>query len=376
MRARGLFSALPIAVAVTIAVAAVAWAQADEQLLGGKFRAGDEVTIGADEVVEGDLYAAAGRVIVDGTVEGDLVAAAGEVVVRGTVTGDAIVAGGAVRIPGRVTETLRAAAGEVTLGGDVARDVVAAAGSLKIDRGAEVAGDVVFSAGELSLDGAVGGNLLGRSGRYVSHGDVAGTERVEIVRDEPTAADRVVDVLRRYASLLVVAALLLWLARRPFDIGAERIRRKPLLSLGAGLGGVLGGVAAIIAVVLVVALLGLLLGLLDLGALVAVVVLGGVLAVATLVFTLFVALGFLVHVVVGLWLGRFVVGDTPGWSRAFGAAAVGLAAIVLASHIPFLGPLVRALVVLVGLGALVLTGWERWRGGAGRGGQAAQTQVS
>lgn len=79
-------------------LAVTAWAQTQQRRLDGKLRSG-EVIIGAEDVLEHDLYASGGRVEVDGTIEGDLVAAAGQIVVRGTVTGDVIIAGGDVADP-------------------------------------------------------------------------------------------------------------------------------------------------------------------------------------------------------------------------------------------------------------------------------------
>jgi hypothetical protein len=57
---------------VVLGIPAIALAQ--QQVLGGKFRAGDEVVVPAGETVSGDLFASGGTVRIDGSVEGDLVA--------------------------------------------------------------------------------------------------------------------------------------------------------------------------------------------------------------------------------------------------------------------------------------------------------------
>lgn len=110
---------------VVAALAAAAWAQSEDQLLDGKLRADQQIMVGSDEVVEHDLYASGGFIVIDGTVEGDLLAAASKVLIRGTVTGDAMVTGGVVRIPGSVEGSVRALARELEVGGDVGEDVVA-----------------------------------------------------------------------------------------------------------------------------------------------------------------------------------------------------------------------------------------------------------
>ncbi len=57
------------------------------------------------------------------------------------------------------------------------------------------------------------------------------------------------------------------------------------------------------------------------------------------------------------------VGDIGSWPRAFAAAALGLAAIVLVAQIRFVGPLLRVLIVLLGAGALTLAMWHGLRSG-------------
>lgn len=357
---------VPAVLVLTVLLVAVltgtSWAQAERQLLDGKFRAGDEIVIGTDEVVEHDVYASGGRVEVDGAVEGDLVAAAGEIVVRGTVTGNAILAGGTLRIPGTVDGTIRAAGGEVIIGGEVSEDVVTAGGRIHVADAGAVGGDFVFAGGQVINDGDVDGSVLGRAGRYSSNGIVGGSEQVAIVEDEsPSPGERIGDVLRRYASLLLVAALLLLVTRGPLRRGVDRIRREPLPSLGAGLVAIVGVVVALIVAAVLVTVVAILLGVLELTTLAGLVGVTGGLTVAASAVLFAAALGFLAHVVVGLWLGHLAVGDVTSWTRAFGAAALGLAVIVLLSQIPLVGPLVRALVAILGLGALTLALWNQRR---------------
>src|SRR5919106_1302207 len=131
-------------VLIVLGLPAVALAQSE--LLGGKFRTGDEVVIPAGEEVAGDLYASAGSVRIEGTVQGDLVATGGQVTVSS---------------------------------------------------GGEVGEDLVFGTGSTTLAGRVVGDVLGSTGSYDRTGDIGGTEDVRInqgrAREEPTAADRVLD---------------------------------------------------------------------------------------------------------------------------------------------------------------------------------------
>src|ERR671917_1679185 len=70
-------------------------------------RSGNEVVIGADEVIEDDLYVTANEVLVEGTVEGDLIALGSSIAVDGTVAGDLIGAGQSVEIGGTVQDDAR-----------------------------------------------------------------------------------------------------------------------------------------------------------------------------------------------------------------------------------------------------------------------------
>ena len=85
---------------LTLTGASVAVAQETE--LGGKLQTGGQITISADETVDGDLYASGGRILIEGTVDGDLIAAAGQVTISGDVTGDLMASAGAVDISGDV----------------------------------------------------------------------------------------------------------------------------------------------------------------------------------------------------------------------------------------------------------------------------------
>jgi cytoskeletal protein CcmA (bactofilin family) len=71
-----------------LVVTGASGAMAQETELGGKIQAGGQVTISADETVDGDLYASGGRVLIEGTVDGDLISAAGQITISGEVSGD------------------------------------------------------------------------------------------------------------------------------------------------------------------------------------------------------------------------------------------------------------------------------------------------
>src|SRR5215211_6756201 len=252
--------------------------------LGGKVRrAGREVVIPAGETVQGDLIASASTVRVDGRVDGDLVASGGQVIVAGTVTGDALIG----------------------------------------------------ASGRMEMNGAVAGSVLGSTGNYTRGGSVGDSERVNLAEPsreerEPTVADRVVDAVRRYVSILVIGVLLLWLLPRLFRGAADSARRRPLPSLGVGVLGFIGVIVGLILLLLVTVLVAVVLGLLSLGSLTGVTVFGGLLVAAIVVFLFVLAIAFAAQAVVGLALGRLVLrGEGRSFPSSLGALALGVLVVVL-----------------------------------------------
>ncbi|MFL6250930.1 MAG: hypothetical protein ACJ75N_10455 [Actinomycetes bacterium] len=239
----------------------------------------------------------------------------------------------------------------------VGEDLLVGAGQATIDRGARIGGDLIFGAGRMTMDGTVAGSVLGSTGSYTKGGSVAGTEQVNVgqpqERQEPTLADRLLDGLRRYVSVLVVGGLLLWLLPRLFRGAAETvrgalpgqprgrrpgIRRRDRYPGPAGPGHRAGGGRA---------------DLLGLGSLTGVTVFGGILVAAVVVFLLVLALVFAAPATVGLALGRLLVrGDGRSFLGWLGALALG---VLVVAAIPVVGGWLEALLVLLGLGALLLT---------------------
>jgi cytoskeletal protein CcmA (bactofilin family) len=343
---------------LAVALASVpATVLAQQNELDGKLRSGQEVVVRAGETVQGDLYASAGTVRIDGRVDGDLVASGGQVTVSGTVTGDVLAAAGSTTIPGQVDGDVRVATGQARVEGRVGEDLLIGAGQATVASGAQVGGDLIFGAGRLRMDGTVAGSVLGATGDYTRTGSVAGSEKVTVQQPEraPTLTERGLDLLRRYVSVLVVGLLLLWLAPRAIRGAAEAVRGRPLASFGVGILGVVGIVVLLVLVILVTVLLAVGLGLLGLGPLVGVAVFGGILAAGVIGFLFFLAVAFGAQATVGLALGGLLFrGDVRSFVRALVALVLGVLVVTLIAAIPVAGGWLEALLVLLGLGALVL----------------------
>lgn len=124
-----------------------------------EFRTGAEVVIGADEVLNEDVYAVAGRVVVDGTINGDLVAAGENIVVNGSIDGDLIVAARAITVGGAVEDDIRAAGANLLFQSSIGGDLITAGAKIVIEDDSVIGEDLVASASTLIARGDVEGNL-------------------------------------------------------------------------------------------------------------------------------------------------------------------------------------------------------------------------
>lgn len=130
-------------------------------LAGPVVRSGESVSVEADQLLEGDFYAAAGTVSLSGAAEHDVFVAAGSVTINAEVKEDLVVAGGSVQVHAPVGDDVRIVGGEVVLADMVAGDVVVFGGLLQILSTAHVTGDVIFYGGEAEINGTVDGSVFG-----------------------------------------------------------------------------------------------------------------------------------------------------------------------------------------------------------------------
>ncbi|HET6745275.1 MAG TPA: hypothetical protein VFH90_05415 [Candidatus Limnocylindria bacterium] len=354
--------------ALVMLLLVVTLAIAETQLLGGKLRTGDIVTVPADEQVADDLYVFAGTATIDGDVDGDLMAFGGQVLVNGAVTGDLVVAGGNVSVAGEVDGDARVAGGQLNVGGSIGEDLVAAGGQATLAGGSTVAGDLIVSGGAVTIAGNVTGNIEASAGTYNRSGTVGGSEHVVLSEDSPgqpapTAGDKVLNALRHFVILLILGALAVWLVPRALRASDETLRREPLLSVGGGFATLLAYIVFVIAAILLMVLLAIAFGLLQIAALVVIELITGFLAISIVTFVFVLAVAYVVDLVVGLALGRLVAsGPYANRWQELGVLAAGAAVVVVATSLPVIGGVAKLVVICLGLGAMAVAAWRRWRG--------------
>ena len=145
-------------------------------------RSGDRVVIGAEEVIDDDLYVTAQEFILDGTVNGDVIAFAQTVTVNGRVDGDLMSAAQTVVVNGEVTGSVRVAGSVLMLGEQtvIGMDILGAGYSLEGRPGSAIGQDVLFAGGQMLLAGEVARNVQAAAGALEVQGTVGGDVQADV----------------------------------------------------------------------------------------------------------------------------------------------------------------------------------------------------
>jgi anti-sigma factor RsiW/cytoskeletal protein CcmA (bactofilin family) len=335
------------------------------------------VVVAAGETVDDSLFAAGESVSIDGVVTGDLIAFAERVSVRGTVKGDLFTAAQRVDLVGGVEGNAIAISQTTVVRGPVTRSLHAFAEHVTLDRDGRVEGDVVTFAAGLDVEGRVGRDLLAHGGFANLRGEVARhastwTDRLRVdggarIGGDLTAhaksEERVVVDARarvggrsetrieagrkgsRYArpgfylwrTIWLVAAFLAGLLLHRLAPSLFGARLAALLPVAKAFG---VGFVALVAAPVAMALAALTIVGLPL-ALLALAVWGSGL--------------YLSSVFAGAALGRTLLSVRQPTAVSFAPALfVGLAVVTVAVNLPYVGGLLRVLVITVGLGIGVI----------------------
>lgn len=334
-------------------------------------RSGDSVSLAEDQLIEGDFYAAAGKVNISGSIEEDLVAAGGQMSINGSIGDNALLLGGEVDVFGSIGDDLRILSGVVTIGEPVMGDVFIVGGTVDILSSASVAGDVLVYGGEVTIAGSVGGDILGTSNQLRVDAPVAGNvnvsvgqltlgERAEIdgtvqytsnqvlvqalnasvggetVRNDPVLPGNDTALRAALIPLLVVLfSVLGWylVSRRSLNLVVARSLRKSPRPIF--LGATVLFLAPIVITLLLVSVIGVMVG-----------------VAALLAYLLLVTLACIaVSAVVGQLLLRLF--NQPGATLSLVSLGVGVLGIALLTLLPIVGQVVLMVAILVTMGGMI-----------------------
>jgi len=143
-------------------------------------KTGDSVYIAEGEVIEGDLYAVAANITVDGKVRGDVICAGQAINIKGQVDGDVICGGQSVNINGQIGGNVRVVGNSVNLGGKIARNVDAFGASIILDKNAEVGWSMFMAGATAEIRGKVGSDLYGTCPKVTIAGEIGRDVRIKL----------------------------------------------------------------------------------------------------------------------------------------------------------------------------------------------------
>ena len=376
-----------------------------------------------DGTVKGDLLVFANKATINGIVEGDILGGAQELILNGTVQddvrmggmvltlgeaaliGDDLLAGGysleskagslvegnmyfgvaQSRLAGDVLGDLWMSGGGLellgTVGGDVQAEVGSAADApamspftfmpdappmpafpwgFTIGEQAEIGGDLSYTS---PVAATIPANVV--TGDVVFEEVVvtptAATEEVVITPAQQTF-NWIANFLRQFVTLLLIGAIMIWIAPHWTNKVSYFVQDEPLPTLGWGLLTVALVLVTIVLTVAVVIMVALLLGALTFADLVGTVLTLGAFVTFGLVLLFAFTVAYFAKIMVAVALGRYLFtrfnahfAESGYWSLTFG-----LFLLVLFTAVPYLGPLVSLIVTLLGFGALWQEGRKGW----------------
>jgi hypothetical protein len=338
---------------------------------------GETVTMPASETVNEDLHVAGRTVQTHARVNGDVAAAGERVELSGPIRGYVLAAGREVDIGGPVGDDVWAAGANVTVSAPVADNAMLAGGTVTLTSAARVGQDAQIAGGKLDLRGPIGRNLRLAASEARLASEVRGSVQAHVERlsllpgavirgnldvygpnapqispaarvlgrvdYHPTAARQhpsggpgwgwLGGWLYGFVSLLILGSAFLWLSQVWTDRVAEMITLRPGASILTGLVGLI--VVPIVSLPILLTLVGA--------------------PLALLLMAIYSVIWLLSGVFVAYWLGRWLLG-LKGHREAspFARLAAGAAVLTFFTAFPWIGWLVRLVVLMLGFGALVL----------------------
>lgn len=342
-----------------------------------EIKKGEAYTLPSGEVVKNDLIVGGASVQIDGDVEGDLISFGQKLTVNGHITGDVIAFGQFVRVNGRVDGNVRAFANVVSLSGPVGKNVSVFAGSTDLDSKSQVGGGMMLFVGDATLDGRLSRDLLGFIGRTVINGFIGGDLR--LTGDHLTIGDRAeIDGKASYKGqhqptvsqrAKLASPLEIEIVKRRPNYSSVRYYLKQALSWGAAFAfglvlillmpGFFTDVVRSARRYLPASLLGVatLVGVPFLAILACITIVGLAVGVGGLL--LWIVALYSAQVFVAAWLGELLMGAPAGTGAVIGRLAVGLVILKVVGMLPYVGPLIKLLVLFLGLGSIAMALYKR-----------------
>ena len=348
----------------------------------------DSVYLGADEIIDGNYIKFGNSIEIASAVNGDVLVVGNIITISGPVAGDVIAAGNTIRIKGPVNGSVRLLAAEnIEIDSEIQRNVWGAAKSIIITENAKVGWDVNVAGTNVEIKGQVGGNIW-TGGESVVVGDKVGKNAKisldtagqlillpnakvdgdlvyyassdnqlnieegalvggEVVRDDVLKQNVgwpfrnrdfgmlyiMIKIISLF-SMLVVGLLFMFMAPRIIMNVKDEMAGNPIGSIIRGL--VFTLALPVVAILLMITIIGL--------------------PLALMIISMFFIGLYVSNVLAGFALGLFVVdrfGGKKTSSNLIWPLVIGLIIFIILSSIPFVGWLIKIILIWWALGALM-----------------------
>lgn len=303
------------------------------------------------------IFMAGNNQTVDKDIDRDVMISGSQVRTASSIAGDAYIAGGQIDINGMIDGNLIVAGGNVTVSGKVSKNVIVAGGQVRIEETAEVGGYVLAGGGTVSLMGhflgpvKVGAASLivgekaileGNLEADVSKSEVAlsskinGEKKINIYETKQT--ERQVNQWRQLGFVKEIFSflgklLILLIVVKFFSQKIKEINFKNSILLTIGLGLVFLIVTPFLVFILMTTMVAIPLSL--------------------IILAIYLVSLYLSGIVVSILVGNFI--SKKGYLKTnnhYLQGLIGLLLLTLVGLIPFVGGLIKFVVLLLGLGVI------------------------
>jgi len=138
------------------------------------------IYVGENEIIEGNFIKVAGTIDINGPVNGDVIVAGSSITINAAVAGDVIAAGNTIRIKGPVGGSIRVAGNSIDIEKDVARNVWAFGSTVRIAKEVNVGWDFLGAGANIELKGKIGRNVWASGANVVIANEVGGSLESEV----------------------------------------------------------------------------------------------------------------------------------------------------------------------------------------------------
>lgn len=138
------------------------------------------VTLISSAVEDADYFGTGETVIVSGTARSDAYLAGGQIIIDGTVDNDLLAAGGSITLNGTVGQDVRAAGGNLLISGTVGNNLTVAGGNIEITSDADIGNNLVITGGNVTIAAPIKGNITAAAGNITLANTVDGNVDVKV----------------------------------------------------------------------------------------------------------------------------------------------------------------------------------------------------